>query len=258
MPTSTTPKRIPDKKALGLALRKLRKRADLTQEQAAERADVVSTTWRRYELGQRDLSFDQLGELAQAIGFTREELLNEHAEITGAPSLAVHAPSVVASIAGAPARAAQAITLPVRDRVQAGAWLAADDSGQVPARFLSAVRDQRYPHAEQWLSEVVGDSVNQLFIFDGDLVHCVDAIGIGYTPKTGDLVEVERLRFDGQERELTLKQIEISADGAVQLWPRSTNPRWREPLALSDGLGVGEDVEIRIRGLVISAIRRFT
>jgi hypothetical protein len=98
-------------------------------------------------------------------------------------------------------------------------------------------RDPRFPHARQWLSEVRGDSVNLLNIVEGDLVHCVDAIEIGYYPRTGDVVEVERLRFGGQERELTLKQVEVTEAG-VLLWPRSTNPRFEvdpAPLELKAG-----------------------
>jgi len=68
------------------------------------------------------------------------------------------------------------------------------------------------------------------------------------------VVEVERIRFQGRERELTLKQVELTPKGVV-LWPRSTNPRWKQPLhILADG-DAGDDVEVRIRGWVIKLIR---
>lgn len=253
-----TPKRISEREALGLALKRLRLLADLTQPEAGERAGVGGTTWRRYELGQRGLGLDQLEPLARAVGVTVDRLLEERGRALADP----HRLNVTASPEHIPPRSTflafpSPTVLPVRDRVQAGAWLAADDTGNARPRFLPTISDPRYPHAEQWLSEVDGDSVDKLFIFSGDYVHCVDAIGIGYSPRTGDIVEVERLRFGGQERELTLKQIEVSPGGELLLWPRSTNPRWQEPLRLAEGTDFGEEVEVRIRGLIISAIRRF-
>ena len=179
---------------------------------------------------------DTLMRLARELGVSQAELLNE-ADTSSSP------------------RAPELIALPVRDRVQAGAWLQADDSVQtVPARYPAA-RDPRYARAEQWLSVVVGDSVDRLLIFDGDYVHVVDAIDIGYAPRTGDVVEVERTRHDGQLRELTIKQVEVTP-GGVLLWPRSHNKRWSEPLNLQDGAANDDDIEVRIRGLVIATIRR--
>jgi hypothetical protein len=146
--------------------------------------------------------------------------------------------------------------LMIRDRVQAGAWLQADDDNQLQPKAYPAVKDPRYPSAQQWLSEVVGDSVNLLHVHDGDLIHCVDTIDIGYHPRTGDLVEVERLRFGGQERELTLKQVEVTPE-SILLWPRSTNPKWQNPIAFDLGAEEDEEIEVRIRGLVVAAIKRF-
>lgn len=255
MPTrGGAPKRISEQEALGLALRRLRKRADLTQDQAAERAGVVVQSWRRYEWGERDLSYDKLGKLAEALGATREELLAERAVV-------IHeAPGRIVDLARerqGRARAKEELgPLTIRERVQAGAWLAADDLDQGEARALPSARDPRFPHAEQWLAEVVGDSVDLLRIYDGDLVHCIEATGIGYQPRTGDVVVVERLRFQGAERELTIKQVEVESDGKVILWPRSSNPRWNGPMQLVEGLRDGEVVEIRIRALVIASIRR--
>jgi hypothetical protein len=126
-----------------------------------------------------------------------------------------------------------------------------DEPKRIPAAF-----DPRFPREAQYLTEVVGDSVDQLRIFDGDLVHCVDIGAIGYVPMTDDIVELERSRFDGQERELTLKQIEMTPEGPV-FWPRSTNPRHRDPIDPRDGVPRNEDITWRVRGLVLTSIRRF-
>lgn len=150
---------------------------------------------------------------------------------------------------------AELALLPVRGRVQAGAWLALDESGQVEPTMSATVRDPRYPHADQWLSEVVGDSMNQLGILEGDLVHIVELIGSGWYPRTKDIVEVVRTRFGGSEREITLKQVEVTGPDTVLLWPRSTNSRWRDPIPL--GVEGEDDIEVRIRGFMINLVRRY-
>jgi SOS-response transcriptional repressor LexA len=158
-----------------------------------------------------------------------------------------------------PQSAPELMVLPVRGVVQAGAWIEAVED--LEPEELPAARDPRFPKAAQWLSIVRGDSMNALEregrpagIYDGDLVHCVDAVAIHYEPRTGDVVEVERIRFQGREHELTLKQVEVTPRG-ILLWPRSSNARWQEPIAYREG--DQEDVEVRIRGWVITSMRRF-
>lgn len=234
---------------LGQALRALRERAKLSQAGAAEAFGVgTGEAWRVYEAGTAP-TIHKPGvqfKLAAAVGAKLRDLIAERDRLAGrAP-----APRQMQrqTIGGDQLR--------IRDRIQAGAWLRADDTSQVPPRTFPAARDGRYPFADQWLSEVFGDSMNLVGISDGDLVHCVSAVDIGYHPRTGDLVEVERLRAGGRERELTIKQIAVSAEGWLLL-PRSSNPNWQEPLRLADDLAAGEEAEVRIRGLVVASIRRF-
>jgi transcriptional regulator with XRE-family HTH domain len=245
-----------DAKLFGEALRRVRVRADLTQEKAAERMGVTRQAWQNYEKGDRQavLRSDLQERLAEALGVSRADLLQiaEHERSSAPP------PSRASGLRDRRAgvtRPLELMLLPVRDRVQAGAWLLADDTGQDYPRTYPAARDARFPNADQWLSEVVGDSVNRLGINHGDLVHLVDATGIGYSPRSDDIVEIERLRFDGAERELTLKQVEVRGD-RVLFWPRSTNARWTEPVVLLEDVAE-EAVEVRIRGLVLASIRRF-
>lgn len=255
MPSSSRTDAPTEQKSLGEALKRLRQRAGLSQAEAAERAQIVEITWRRYEKGMRGVTLDKLIELSQAIGFDRDVLLMEQASVLGGVAGPQTARAHMDRAANFTPTSSDA-GLIVRDRVQAGNWLEADDSGQGTYRTFPAVRDGRYPYADQWLSEVMGDSVNRLNIFEGDMVHLVDAIAIGYHPRTDDVVEVERIRNGGGERELTIKQIEMIPNG-ILLWPRSTNQRWSAPLELRDGTGDGEDIEVRIRGLVIGLHRRF-
>lgn len=247
----------PEARLLGRALRLLRKRANLTLPQAGERFGVTGEGWRKYESGQARSIFTPgtQEKLAVAVGATTRDLLDERARLTGETPRPQETAAPAERMSWAAARTPELTLLPIRDRVQAGAWLMADDSRQ-DAPTHPVARDPRYPQAEQWLSEVVGDSVNALNIVEGDLVHCVDAVALGYYPRTGDIVEVERRRFGGQERELTIKQVEVTPEG-VLLWPRSHNVRWRTPLKILDGVDEGEDVEVGIRALVIASIRRF-
>lgn len=152
--------------------------------------------------------------------------------------------------------APQLAVLPMVGPVQAGAWLALDDSSQDEPQMLSAALDRRYPNAKQWLREVRGDSMNARNIFPGDLVHMVDLISSGVNLNTGMIVEVTRMRAGGALREVTLKEVEVSERGLV-LWPRSLNPRWQEPIRLDDGSDGEGEIEVEITGLLIAKITRF-
>jgi SOS-response transcriptional repressor LexA len=144
--------------------------------------------------------------------------------------------------------------LPLIGPVQAGAWLALDDSSQDEPQMMSAALDRRYPTAQQWLREVRGDSMNARNIYPGDLVHLVDLINSGVRLNTGMIVEVTRTRDGGALREITLKEVEVT-EGGITLWPRSLNPRWKDPIVLDDG--DGGDLDVEITGLLIAKITRF-
>lgn len=145
--------------------------------------------------------------------------------------------------------------LPVRYRVQAGHWIEQDAYAQSfsgPERPVSP--DPRYTGMQQWLEEVVGDSIDRE-ISPGSFAHVVDAIDMGYEPAHNDFVVVERKRDGGHLCERSIKQIVVTQDGEIQLWPRSYNPAWCKPLSMTDGAGDGEEVEVSIVGVVIGAYR---
>lgn len=149
----------------------------------------------------------------------------------------------------------QLTALPVLDRIQAGAWLALDDFDQGEPQMMSAALDSRYPHARQWLREVQGDSMNARNILPGDYAHIVDFGESGANLNTGMVVEVSRYRDGKSLREITLKEAVVDSDGVV-LWPRSTNPKWSEPLPLTYGES-DNDIEVRVTGILVAVIRRF-
>lgn len=141
--------------------------------------------------------------------------------------------------------------LPVRYRVQAGAWLEVDYAEQDYPSPPRAVRpDPQFGEWPQWLELVVGDSVDRE-IPPGHFAHVVDAVEMGYAPQDGDFVVVERRRDQGRLRERSIKQVEINGRG-IELWPRSHNPAWNKPLELSHP---EEGVEVEVVGLVIGAYR---
>lgn len=140
--------------------------------------------------------------------------------------------------------------LPVRYKVQAGLWYEVDAEEPPEQVSLAVLPDPRFSAFPQWLEKVVGDSAD-LKIPAGHYAHVVDALELGYRPRNGDWVVVERLRDQGGVRERTIKQVEVRS-GAVLLCPRSRNPKWSEPVDLMRGARPG-DTEARIVGLVIGA-----
>ncbi|MGQ3040569.1 MAG: LexA family protein [Brevundimonas sp.] len=202
-------------------------------------------------------------ELAQRVGRSESAVRNQENGTNGIPAtLAKKYASALGTTAAwilygdntpAPVAPPELTVLPMIGPVQAGAWLALDDSSQDEPTLLTATVDRRYPHAPQWLREIRGDSMNERHIYPGDLAHIVDASAAGINLNTGMVVEVTRSRDGGLLREVTLKEVEVTPEG-IRLWPRSTNPRWREPLDLDDGSG---EVEVTVTGLLLTTIRRF-
>ncbi len=250
----------PEAKLLGRALGVLRKRAELSQETAGDRYGISGEGWRKYEAGMAKAIFspDTQTRLTNALGFVRQDLLDERARLNGEDLPGV--PRIGPAERQSWVQARGPITnepLGILDTIQAGVWVEMDDVGQVAPPPSNVLPDPRYPRARQYISVVRGDSMNALGIVEGDWVHWVDAADIGYVPKSGDIVRAERLRFGGHEREATLKQVEVTGPDAALLWPRSTNPRFKSPLELTAGTSEGEDIVVQVTGLILSTIRRF-
>lgn len=239
---------------LGRALGVLRHSKGWSQAQAAEafgEAGITAQGWGLYESGKRPGIFrpEVQRKLTAALGMTRDDLLDARRGLD-APG---GKPRVSAEIREFRPRPPIG-ELIIRDRVQVGSFT--DDLARPEPRPYPALRDPRYPTADQWLSQVGGDSMDLVGIMDGDLIHCVAAADVGYQPRTGDIVEVERLRFGGRMRELSVWQVEVTMDG-VLLWPRSSNDLYRSPVVLTDSSSDTEEAEVRVRGLVVGSLRRY-
>lgn len=140
--------------------------------------------------------------------------------------------------------------LGVRHRVQAGMWLEDDDftPDSVTGPAISA--DPRYPEP-QWLEIVAGDSMD-LEAPEGSFVHVVGHEAINREPRNGELWIVRRARhLGGSLSERSIKQVR-KRQGRIELWPRSSNPKWATPLLLDDG---DDYTAVHLEGLVIGIYR---
>ena len=142
--------------------------------------------------------------------------------------------------------------LPIRYEVGAGLWQEVADA-QVFLGSGTVAPDPSYTGFPQWLERVRGDSMDREYR-EGELVHVVDALALGYVPRHGDHVVLVRRRHDGAEMERTIKEVVRSPAGLIEFWPRSTNPRWNQPIRLDAG-GQDETTEVEVAALVIGSYR---
>lgn len=147
--------------------------------------------------------------------------------------------------------------LPFAGTVQAGLFLAVDEYfNQDPESVPSHVRqDPSHSKARQYAWRARGDSMNQAGILDGMWVVGADAsdyIDVYGDIETGDLVVVERVRFQGSERELTVKEVHFFKD-RYELRPVSSNTD-HQPIAVAHDHSVTSDgEEIKIIAVVLTA-----
>lgn len=217
----------------GDRLRDARTKAGLTVEQLAERVQKAASTVRAHENGQNGIKAPMAQRYARALGVSPEWLLyGRSADDRGAtPELS---------------------ELPLLQSIQAGAWLAVDETGQDEPELVQHARDPAFQHARQWLREVQGDSMNAVGVMPGDLAHLVEFFGSGL--ENGLIVEVTRSRAGGALKEITLKEVEVSERG-ILLWPRSTNPRWKDAVRLNDDSD--DDIVVEVTGILVATTRRF-
>lgn len=143
--------------------------------------------------------------------------------------------------------------LPIRYEVGAGLWQELTDS-QVFLGTGTVAADPAYSGFPQWLERVNGDSMDREYR-EGELIHVVDAIALGYSPRHGDHVILVRRRMNGGEVERTVKEVVRSTTGTFEFWPRSSNPRWNKPIVLEEGGFDDPSLEVEIAALVIGSYR---
>lgn len=141
--------------------------------------------------------------------------------------------------------------------VEAGSFLAVDeyftqDGVDVPD-FVTA--HKKYHKAKQFAWRVVGGSMDKANIHDGMWVVGVrqqDFVEHYGDIESGRLVVVERLRYQGSERELTIKEVKFYRD-RMELLPRSSDPSFK-PIVIPHNMKADPDAEtVSIIAVVVGA-----
>lgn len=238
-----------EQRLLGRALAYLRKEAGLSQAQAGEKIHTSGQNWAKYETGNAPsiTQVDTQRRLAAAVGTDVETWMMVRARLEGARPL--QADRAFGEAGKLTLLLAPQLT--IRQRLQA-AWTLDDDEANFGSWHIG--RDPRFEGAAQWLAEIADDHADGLGIVRGDLVHCVSAEDVGFYPRTGDLVIVERSR-PIDERELTLRQVD-NAPNATLLHARTANQRLRQPLTLPATVHEAADSP-RIIAFVTASVRRY-
>lgn len=184
---------------------------------------------------------DTLARIAEALGTTADYLLgNENGELSGP---ALHRTGAAISYAG---------------EVQAGEFTRVDDdyfnqdTEPVPGYVMS---DNAHSKVRQYAWRARGNSMNAAGILDGMWVVGADASDYVDTYgdiQTEDLVIVERTRNNGQERELTVKEVHFFRD-RYELRPVSTDPKFTTITVPHDHDADEAGQQVKIIGVVLTA-----
>lgn len=222
-------------------LKRLRKEAKLSQAKLADLSGVSQQLISQIENG-KNSSTKELPALAKALGASVGDIDEEYA--ADAPNLT--GPAI-----------AQSQTSPLyAGIVQAGTFRAVDEwFNQDPDQVPDHVRiDIAHSRIRQYAWQARGDSMNAAGIHDGMWVVGADAAD--YIDQygdiiTGDLVVVEQTRYQGSEREITVKEIHFFRD-RYELRPVSSNET-HKPISVPHDHKPEDDREVKIIGVVLTA-----
>lgn len=216
-------------------IRRLREEKHLTQAGLAELAGTSQPQIRRLEASKRKLTKEWVERLAPHLGVTPENLMFSD----GSQPMDLEQ---ITSPIGA---------VPVTGKVAANTWLSVDDMdfGYDDIEYMPSASG--YPVELQFALKVEGNCLNKI-ANHGDRLLCLDMIKTGIAAEDGDLVIVEKSRFEGQMIERTAKRLRRTADG-YELWPESNDPAHQDPIKLNRN----ENGDIaRIMGKVLWIMRK--
>lgn len=208
-------------------LRLARKQAAFSSSSEAARAiGVKVSTYASHENGTRDFDDDVASLYARRLRVPVEWLVFERGELKSTPP-----------------DGEKGSGLKIRGEVRAGAWLEIEEE---PHEYetLPVQPDTRYSFVPQFALAVIGTSMNKVAP-PGQYVIVASWPELGTELKDGDLVVVRRER--AMTYEATLKRAKRNGEN-WELWPESTDPRYQEPVLLTDGSG---EIEVRVIGKVI-------
>lgn len=132
--------------------------------------------------------------------------------------------------------------VPVLGRVAANTWYTVDDIVDPDDEDVERIPSiSGYPVEWQFGMIVEGNCLNKV-AQDGDRLVCLDLIKSQVEISEGDLVIVERLKFEGQMRQRTAKRVKRTSSG-FELWPESTDPAHQDPILL-ESVSEGEDIRV--------------
>lgn len=225
-----------------IAERLTKARVDAGYQSAADAAlalGIAYPTYAAHENGSRGFKSEAAVKYAKKFKVTLEWLM------TGRGGVAASDKSTAAA------------DIPYAGIVQAGVFFDVDLHTNDHPKTVAIAPDPRYRRARQYAWLVKGDSMDRAGLHDG-----MWAVGVDYADFVesyrdvvdGDIVVVERLRFDGQERELTIKRLHRERDGTA-LAPDSSNPAHKAIFVPKNGDIIGE--EVRILAYVTGAFTLF-
>lgn len=139
--------------------------------------------------------------------------------------------------------------LNVRGVVAAGMWQSVELTQDAQVGEVHIVEEPRFSGIPQWAELVRGPSMNRSYN-DGDYLHVVDWAALGYSPRAGLDVIVERRAAHDGKVERTCKRL-AAVNGGLVLVGDSTVDAWNAPLPLDNG----PDTIVQIVGLVIGSYR---
>lgn len=211
-------------------LRELRRRKGWTHEKAAEETGVSKSQFIKLERGERTLKAAFIDRAASVFGVTRGAVMGGNGHDTYPIGL-----------------------VKIRGIAAAGLWLEHDDVMQQELAQIPAVMT-KYSDCEQFAVKISGPSMDLERIFDSDYVVCAPYWMARSTPTTGDLVIVERR--EGQKIERSCKRLKV-VNGGYELWPRSSDARYKEPIRIPHAADPHTDdgIEVEVIGLIVGQFR---
>lgn len=196
--------------------------------QLSEKSGIGEKALRAHESGQNGIRPEAAAKYAAALGIQPEFIL-----FGTTPSHAVEGHDVR--------------MIPLLGSVQAGAWREIVD--EPDPRDYIPFTDEQYARAQRvYALTVEGPSMNEHYP-EGSVVIVCDAVECGV--REGDHVVVRRTR--GSLVETTLKEVVVN-ENRVELWPRSTDARFKEPFVLERARDADEGPTII--GVVIATYAR--
>lgn len=215
---------------------------------AAAALKINENTYKAHEQGRNNFDYDQAKIYGQRFGFEPLWLFS------GEGPMRPEQPSSGLKLSPKTQNESDfvpVVQIPVLGEVAAGKWLEFDDLAEGRYAPILAIAG-RYPVKDQFAFKVSGTSMDKARIFDGDLVICVPYWTARAAPTAGDLVVVERRKAGVFER--TVKELAIQ-DGHYELWPRSSDPRFQQPITVpkKHDLIEADGTTVEIIGLVVAS-----